>query len=204
MKEVKSSGVSSSMFFHESDKYSGHLLVAHPLNPQNQLAHSVIMLGPRSNAKSILGFQINTVLDEVSLRDIMENLGFYIDYDQPVYSGGKLGLNRLHLVHSLDWIGMNTVRLTDQIGVTGDISILAALSENEGPEYFRACAGNWQWSSGMLREQLNFNSESEYRWNLMPATVENTFNLEGSEQWTSLWRSQAQVQIDQWFNRVQG
>jgi len=203
MKEKSSSTANISLLDPNSSPYTGQLLIAHPSNPDNRLSRSVIMLMHVPYNVTVLGFQLNCVFKEAGLRNIMENLGFYLDYECPVYFGGIVGTNKLHFIHSLDWQGMSTIDLGNNLGLTSDISILAALMENSGPEYFKACAGNWLWNVDGLQDQLSVGSNSDFRWGLVPANIKRVFEYDGIEQWDHLCHVHATQCIDTWFNRVQ-
>lgn len=188
---------------------SGLLLVANPGNPQDFLYRGVVLLFHRS-VHGVLGLQLNRVLSQVNLENIIEGLGFdfrAISHDpqaRTVYFGGSINSNRLHFVHSLDWSGINTHRLTANIGVTSDISILSALSAGEGPSQYRACAGTWRWDLDTLRHQIfNLSSDAEeqtHLWELAPITPENVFSNDGESQWLQALDQSLQSQVARWMN----
>lgn len=181
--------------------YQGLLLGANPLNPQNRMNKSVILvinqLGP-----AIIGLQLNNQIADLHFNDVIQNLGFWSDINPPVYFGGNLGANRLHLIHSLDWSSLTTVVVNNQIGVTSDISILAAISESQGPEYFRACAGYWSWGQDVLTQQLDSinNPDQEYKWETVEADIENVFSFHEEEQWQYVLQQSTSFQIKKWLN----
>lgn len=179
----------------------GKLLVANPVNPRDPLDHSVILIISHSGAAAT-GLQINRLLKGISLSEICIQLGIEYSGDTPVYSGGFIRPNRMHVVHSKDWRSATTVDLTDELAVTNDISILAALAEGCGPEYCRACAGCWVWFDGELDQQVNArpNSPTEYRWEVAPANIENVFGKgEDLDHWHSIIEVAAREQVSSWF-----
>ena len=181
--------------------YKGHLIAAHPANPPDSDRFSVMMVINHTPDYSF-AVQINRVAHDHSLSRICENLAISLDSDDPVYHGGKIGVGRVHVIHSLDWEGLTTIPLTDEIGVTNDVSILVALSLGEGPEYFRACAGHQVWTQGKFNYQIDprkYPSDERIRWEAVPATIENTFGKDGLDQWKQVLEESASFQALNWF-----
>ena len=107
---------------------------------------------------------------------------------------------KIHVVHSTDWMGLSSSKITDDIAVTNDISVLAAVSRNEGPEYFRACAGFWVWSDGRMNHMLDPHDTTEpIKWEILPATMETVFAEQGIDQWLLAIDRSAQFQTATWF-----
>lgn len=181
--------------------YVGHLLAANPFNPKDQLEQGVILVVTHT-AELALGLQINKPLSNITLSDICSQIGIDADLDEPIYHGGVVNTNKIHVVHSNDWSGLTTARLNNELSVTNDISILAALARNEGPEYFKACAGFWGWESGQLDSQIQAKTEKQikHRWETVPATVNNVFEA-GSDfdHWRSVIEESAAKQVAVWF-----
>jgi putative transcriptional regulator len=180
-------------------KYTGHLLVANPNNPRDEMSKSVLLLASHTDTMAI-GLQINNPLEDIDLQQVAENL--HIDYDRTdmLYYGGNISMNKIHVIHSNDWKGLSTVRLNDQLSVTNDLSIIVALSRGDGPEHFRACAGYWLWDDGRLDQQLDPRFKGEpHKWETVPATIENVFYSEGPEQWRECLDQAAKHQVQTWF-----
>lgn len=180
--------------------YIGQLLAANPSNPQNNQLNKGVILITGQIYSTIIGLQINNVIPSLSINDVIENLGFWIDGEYPVYYGGNLGTNKLHIVHSSDWSGMTTRAVTNSISVTSDISILAALSENEGPKLWRACAGHWSWNQYLLEQQLSIDPDQEYKWEICPATIKFVFYHQEQQQWEKVMTNAAQQAVSDWIN----
>lgn len=191
---------------HDSSEFNfrGMLLVANPTNPSNALEDAV-MLVVNQVGRAIMALQVNRVLRGVELEHIVNNLGFSLDSaDQQVFYGGGLGGNKLHFIHTLDWSGLTTIRLGNNLGVTSDISILAALSESQGPQQYRACAGHWSWDLDTLHQQLDTinNPDVDYKWETLPADEATVFDLEGHEQWQKCLEISADLQATVWLKRL--
>jgi putative transcriptional regulator len=180
--------------------YQGHLLAANPSNPHDELDRAVILLLTH-NDKAALGIQINMPLDHLSMDAISSNLGIELGTEDVAYRGGNNNVNKISVIHSTDWTGHSSVLINEHLAVTNDISVLAALSRGEGPEFYRACAGYWLWEPGQLDEQLNpqTNKNTRYKWEAVPARPENIFGKDGNEQWHDILEESARHQVAAWF-----
>lgn len=181
-------------------KYQGQLLVANPKNPRDSLYGGVILLLSHTDQMSV-GVQINHRMKEIDLSDVAHGIGMWYEGADPMYHGGNVATGKVHVVHSLDWQGMSTIKINKDIGVTNDISILSAISNGEGPAYFRACAGIWMWEGGILEKQLSTKKSKDimHRWELAPSTLENVFDEEEDTQWYSVLEHSARIQVNNWF-----
>jgi putative AlgH/UPF0301 family transcriptional regulator len=181
-------------------KYPGYLLVANPNNPRDELGKSVMLIVSHTDKLSI-ALQVNNPVEDVNLQTIAYNIGLEsYPREDLVYFGGNIAQNKIHVIHSNDWKGMSTTKLNDQISVTNDVSVLAALSRNEGPEHFRACAGYWLWDNGMLDDMLDPRDRTyPHKWEITPATVDGIFDGEGPEQWRAAVDNAAKYQVNAWF-----
>jgi len=176
----------------------GQLLAANPVNPADELCKAVILVLSHNPDRAI-GIQINSPLENLTLQAVAGKLG--IDYTgaDPIWSGGPAGPTKIHVIHSMDWAGLSTVQINEEIGVTSDVSVIAALSRGDGPEHFRACSGFWIWEDGHLDRQLDVRSQEPYTWELSAATRTSVFQGEGNMQWLAVLEDSAQLQIDNWF-----
>lgn len=181
--------------------HRGKLLVANPCNPQDELDKAVLVIITHTDTSSIC-LQINNVLEDISFTDVVRNLGFnYKGYD-PVYFGGNIDQNKIHVLHSLDWKGLSTVAINDEVGITNDLSVIAALSQGVGPIHFKACSGYWLWENKRLDLQLSIDadlSEEPHRWELAPADVKTVFEVNSEELWGYSIKYSARHRIAEWF-----
>ena len=170
------------------NSYLGKLIVANPRNPKDNLEKSVLIVVTHT-ARTSIALQINMPHESLTLSKISENIGIDHDGDQPIYYGGTVNSHKIHIIHSLDWAGVSTVKLTDQIGITNDVSVLMAISSGEGPQHFKACSGYYLWDNGMLDLQIDPTSvipggaAGNHRWGTLDATIGNTFLTEPHQMW---------------------
>jgi len=179
--------------------YSGHLLVANPNNPMDEFSKSIILLISHSE-KVAIGLQINRVMEKITLQSVALGLGIDLPNADPLYFGGAMSPNKIHVVHSLDWRSATTADIAENVGVTNDISILSAISQGEGPAKYRAVAGHNLWENGVLDNMLNpYKKSQQHKWEVVPANDTRVFLAEGSEQWRELLDDTARYQVNTWF-----
>lgn len=162
----------------------GDLVIANPSNPKDQYDKSVFLV-TNYTENYVISLQINRVKEETDLASVSQDLGVNYYRTDPIYDAGGYNPNKIHVVHSLDWRGIGTVPITKNIGITHDISILYALANNEGPEFYKACAGHDQWNTQTFIGQLSKKKIAgvPHKWEILPATIENVFCIEDDLLW---------------------
>ena len=148
-----------------------------------------------------VGLQINKPFSGLSFDTVMQNVGLHLDSDQPLYNGGPESINRIHVIHSMDWSSPTTIKLTDQLGVSNDLSVLIALSENQGPEYFRVVAGYTKWLPGHLEGEISGEGpwNISHTWTYIPSDPGIVFGMDDIDQWHQIISDGARMQVASWF-----
>lgn len=163
---------------------TGHILAMPPQATDSVFARSVIVVA-QHNAKGAWGLVVNKPNPRITLDIVMLSAG--IDYDNPetVYTGGPVENNRVHIIHSLDWRGLSTISVAPDMGITSDVSVLAAISRGEGPKLYRTCIGIAAWAAGQLDGEFKGFPpwKQKNSWIDAPATIDAVFNLRADEQW---------------------
>lgn len=181
--------------------YKGHLLAAHPKRRDAILRRSVVLVLDH-DASGAIGLQVNKPFtNDISFETVMQNVGLHIDQDRPLYNGGQESLNRVHVIHSLDWYTSNTTKISDSIGVSHDVSVLSAISKNEGPDYYRVVAGFTRWLPGHLEGEIEGETpwDITHTWGFAPADVDTLFNLDDIDQWHAVLNHSSKLQVSTWF-----
>lgn len=181
--------------------YRGYLLAAHPKRKDPILNKSVMLILDHDISGAI-GLQINkSFSNDISFETVMQNVGLVTPEDRPLYNGGPEAQNRIHVVHSLDWYTASTVKITERLGVSHDISILAAISKGEGPDYFRVVAGFFRWLPGCLEGEVLGEEPFtiDQTWSFVPATIENVFERDDLDQWHNVISESSKIQVASWF-----
>ena len=167
-----------------SDFLTGQLLVAQPRNQDGHFARTTVLIAQHS-LSGAWGVIVNRVAKTLTMQSIMAAAGIDYTGDEPIYVGGPVEPTRVHVVHSLDWFSETTLKITDDIGITGDVSVLAAISAGEGPQLYRAGIGLAVWSAGQLEgEQSGLEPWSEkHQWLTTDASMELCLTGGSEEQW---------------------
>lgn len=163
---------------------TGQLLVSQPKHTEGHFSKSVILVA-QHNDSGAWGVITNRIARTVKLKHIMEAAGIEFDGDEMAYIGGPVEPTRVQVVHTLDWSSSNTLKITDDIGITGDVSVLAAITKGEGPKLYRAGVGLSVWSAGQLDGEQSGVAPwtPDHQWLTTPATVDLVLNGIGEEQW---------------------
>lgn len=186
--------------------YTGYLIAAHPLMQNLQFQHGVIFVADNCKTHGTFGLQINHIIkSNYNLVSIMDHLGFStvnVDDQIPIYRGGNQNNNRIYVLHSSEWQGKTTVKFSNGISLTSDISILHAISRNEEPKFFRIIAGSCFWPVGELENQImNLNVDNNFNtWTYAVANKRLVFNTDGRKQWSVVLEKSSSLQVDRWFN----
>jgi len=162
----------------------GQVLVAQPQNTDGHFAKSVILVA-QHGAQGAWGVVVNKRSITVNMAAIMTAAGIDSDLDEPVYIGGPVESNRVQVVHTLDWFSTSTLRINDELGITGDRSILAAIAGGEGPRLWRAGIGLAVWSAGQLDGEMSGEAPwtPKHQWLTAPASADICLNETGESQW---------------------
>jgi putative AlgH/UPF0301 family transcriptional regulator len=185
------------------NNYIGNLLAAHPKRPRDNLSQGVVIV-LRHDESGAVGLQINKPFTNgATLTSVMENLNIPNNFDDDLlYVGGDHATNRIYVIHTLDWFSTTTVRFDDQnIGISGDISIIAALSKGQGPSQFRAVAGFFIWEPGQLEEEIAISDSDSLplSWSWTPSTVDLVFDTDSGLQWRRTIEAASKLQVANWF-----
>lgn len=168
-----------------SDNFlNGQLIIAQPRSQDNNFSKTMVLIAQHSVAGA-WGVIVNKQAKTIDMSTVMSVVGIDYESDIPIYIGGPVEPTRVHVIHTLDWISNSTLKISDDIGITGDVSILAAISQNQGPRLYRAGVGLSVWGAGQLEgEQAGLAPWNEsHQWLTTPATVELCLTGTGDEQW---------------------
>ena len=186
------------------DSYRGQLLVAQPKCVSSFFKETVVLVvrhGPQGAWGVIVNQQIPD--RDCCLADILKHVGMSNDFgiDAPLYVGGPLERNRVAIVHSSDWASASTLEITEDLSVTTDLSILAALAGGQGPANFRACCGISSWAPGQLEGEMRGEEpwSQSHRWLNVPATHDKIFNVPHELQWQTNLAEAITQDVKEWF-----
>lgn len=181
---------------------TGHILAMPPHGTSEGVFARSVVLVCQHKSDGAWGLIVNKINPKITLDKVMVSAGIedYL-YTDSVYVGGPVEAQRVHIVHTLDWRGMSTIPITSDIGVTGDISILAAISRGEGPRLSRCFTGLCGWAGGQLDGEYKglppWNTKNS--WIDAPATIDAVFNLKGDDQWEQAIDIIATSKVSNWL-----
>lgn len=183
--------------------YTGYLLAAHPLRKEKNFQQGVLFTVSYTS-KGVYGLQINQPSSTgLKFIDVMEKLNFsieFIDHDLPIYFGGFSNPSRVYILHSNDWVSSTSIKYNSQISLTSDLSILSAISVNQGPKHFRAIIGSHFWNNDSLNQELGMNDNDFNHWYYTSATNKLVFSSDQNEQWINVLKNVGTHQINKWFS----
>ena len=167
-----------------TESLSGKILVAPPKHLEGHFSKTVVLVA-QHGLTGAWGVVVNRQARTVNMQNIMNAAGIEYSGHEPIFVGGPVEPTRVQVVHSLDWHSSSTLRITDNIGITGDLSVLAAIAANEGPKLYRAGVGLAVWSAGQLDGEMSGKEpwRKEHQWLTNEATVELCLTGAGEEQW---------------------
>ena len=163
---------------------TGKLLIAQPKNQEGHFAKTVVLVAQHS-MNGAWGVVVNRTARSLTMSAIMKAAGIESSSDEPIYVGGPVEPTRVHVVHSLDWSSSGTLKITDEIGITGDISVLAAIAANEGPQFYKAGVGLAVWSPGQLDGEMSGKEPwtPKHQWLTVDSSISLCLTGNGDEQW---------------------
>ena len=163
---------------------TGKLLVAQPLHQEGHFAKSTVLVAQHS-LSGAWGVVVNRAAKTVNMQAIMNAAGIESNSNETIYVGGPVEPTRVHVIHTLDWTSSSTLKITNDIGITGDVSVLAAIAAGQGPMLYRAGVGLAVWSAGQLEgEQSGLEPWSaKHQWLTTNASIELCLTGGGEEQW---------------------
>jgi putative transcriptional regulator len=128
-----------------------------------------------------MGIIINQAAQEVTFKDLLTQLHLPHDgikVDPVIHCGGPVEAGRGFVLHSTDFIREDTIRLGNNIGITGTVDILRAISEGNGPSKSIFALGYAGWGPGQLDAEIQANS-----WLTVPADDDLLFSDGLSAKW---------------------
>jgi putative transcriptional regulator len=183
-----------------SEFLTGQLLVSQPRSKEGHFSRTSVLIAQHS-LSGAWGVVVNRVAKTLTMQAIMAAAGIEYYGNEPIYVGGPVEPTRVHVIHSLDWSSNSTLQITEDLGITGDISVLAAISAGQGPQLYRAGIGLAVWSAGQLEgEQSGLDPwTTNHQWLTTSASIELCLTGAGEEQWQRAINQCVNQKISQLF-----
>ena len=176
---------------------AGNILISKPTRPSYDPYCNSIILVAQHTKQGAWGIVLNKRSKKILIEDVMISAGIDCSLKDNIYLGGPVEPSRVHVVHSMDWFSQSTLRISDTLGVTGDKSILSAISTGEGPGVYRVGIGLAVWAADQLEDQLS--TVSDRQWLTIPATIQTAFYKDGLIQWENCINECISQRITKYF-----
>lgn len=164
----------------DTQHLTNQFLIAMPGLEDPNFFHSVTYICEH-NDEGALGLVINRPL-EIKLGEILQHINLKHATPEarqiPVHLGGPVQRERGFVLHAPLGEWEATLKVTDRIGITSSIDILAAIAQNRGPERSLVALGYAGWGAGQLEQELADNA-----WLSGPADPEILFNTPNEARW---------------------
>ena len=163
---------------------TGKLLVAPPRNQDGHFSKTSVLIA-QHGMSGAWGVIVNRPAKTVTMQAIMAAASIECNTNELIYVGGPVEPTRVHVVHTLDWESGSTLKITENLGITGDVSVLTAIAGGCGPSMYRAGVGLAVWSAGQLDGEMSGLEPwgPNHQWLTTDASVELCLTGGGEEQW---------------------
>lgn len=137
----------------------GRCLIAMPTIGDPRFDRSVIYMCAHSD-KGAMGLVVNKPLDEISVGDVIEQLGI-----EPgdggeairVHFGGPVETGRGFVLHTDDYVHDGTLQIANGIALTATIDVLKAMVNGQGPKNSLLALGYAGWAPRQLDTEIQSN-----------------------------------------------
>jgi len=159
---------------------SGRMLIAEPFQNDPNFSRTVVLLCEHENDGS-LGFILNRPLGE-SLGDILPETEAF---NYPVYVGGPVQLDSLHLLHSLPDV-LGGMEIMPGVYWGGDFDTVVKLIKTGviQPGQIRFFLGYSGWNPGQLKDELK-----EHSWYVSKGNSKQVFNIDEKTLWPNAMKA---------------
>jgi putative AlgH/UPF0301 family transcriptional regulator len=184
-----------------TDELTGRLLVSLPNTAHHQLARSVMLVTANWPTGSSSMMINKPLTNGYNVSAVMRNAGLEYRSLDPVFLGGPHEQNRIQVIHTLDWQCNGTKTLTRNLGITGELSVLAAISHGEGPRLWRCVTGQRLTGPDELDDEIKGSPPltPDHGWLVLDATIDNVFTTTGDQQWFNSIDESSKLHVASWF-----
>lgn len=136
---------------------AGRLLVATPDLEDPNFYHTIVYM-VRHDSTGAMGLVINRRLGRGPIAKLLEGLGLEAEIDGgaeiDVHYGGPVQRDRGFMLHSPDFIGEDTVVLSNSVALTSSLDVLRAIANGKGPQQSLFALGYAGWAPDQLEHEL--------------------------------------------------
>ena len=159
---------------------AGTLLVAEPDLADPNFDHTVILM-LHHDAEGALGLVVNRPYGTAPTAELLRRLGLGqdpVEGETRLFYGGPVQPDIGMTVHSAEYARPDTKRLTADIAVTSDPTVLADIARGRGPRQAVPVLGYAGWAPGQLESEL-----AQGAWFTLPADPALVFAPDPRRAW---------------------
>ena len=169
---------------------TGQLLIAMPSMADPRFQQSVIYVCAHT-PDGAMGLVLNRPIVKPTFDDLLKQLNV-----EPVppareiklYAGGPVENARGFVLHTSDWTGEGSLRVTGETALTASLDVLKVIAEGGGPRECVLALGYAGWGPGQLDQEIQQNS-----WLSVSADETLLFDKEHDTKWR---RAFAKLRVD--------
>ncbi|HBK08270.1 MAG TPA: YqgE/AlgH family protein [Acetobacteraceae bacterium] len=169
---------------------TGQLLIAMPSMADPRFQQSVIYLCAHT-PEGAMGLVLNRPIVKPTFDDLLKQLNV-----EPVppareiklYAGGPVENARGFVLHTSDWTGEGSLRVTGETALTASLDVLKVIAEGGGPRECVLALGYAGWGPGQLDQEIQQNA-----WLSVPPDETLLFDTEHDTKWR---RAFAKLRVD--------
>ncbi len=159
---------------------TGQVLIAMPAMADPRFAQAVIYVCAHT-AQGAMGLILNRPLAEPSFDDLLRQLKI-----APVpparrirlCAGGPVDHGRGFVLHTTDWTGEGSLKVTDELALTASLDVLKVIAGGGGPRQGLLALGYAGWGPGQLEAEMVQNA-----WLSGPADETLVFSSDHDAKW---------------------
>ena len=159
----------------------GTFLISAPMMQDPNFRRSVVLLCEHNEREGTFGLTLNRELD-VHLADVLDE---HVTYDPPLYMGGPVQRETLHVLHTRPNEIPGGMPLGNDVTWGGDFEVVQQVAKggDAAPGNLRFFLGYAGWGPGQLRAELG-----EDAWIPAPGAADLVFETDPGQLWRTILR----------------
>jgi putative transcriptional regulator len=158
----------------------GQFLVATPGKGDSRFAQSVVYMVDHT-PRGAMGFIVNRAFGTGPLDRFLKGFGIEgenSDATIRIHYGGPVSPSNGFVLHTSDYAGKGTIRVTERVSMTDDMSVLGDLAAGKGPARLLFVLGYAGWAPQQLEGEM-----AREGWVTAPEDVEILFGDDQATKW---------------------
>lgn len=172
----------SNLEYRQVDPGPGKLLISDPFLPDPNFSRTVVFLTEHKPEAGSIGFVLNKPTG-AKLHDVLD---FDIQYNLPLYTGGPVQQETLHLIHQEPQLGEPDMEILPGVYWGANYETLKLMLETNDldPSKFRFFLGYSGWGEGQLEQELEQKS-----WIVSNANPDIVFSENTEAMWNAVMKA---------------